>query len=188
MTSRDLSSVDVGELSELLRDGSETALEECYRRWSALVFTIALRQLGHRQDAEDVTQQVFVSAWRSRQSIRASKRALPGWLLGITRHRVLDAVREAERSGRDLAAVTAVAGSEPGALTPDPTDRIVVGSALVSLEEPRRTIMRLYFYESLTHNEIAQVLSLPLGTVKSHLRRGLLQLRDELREVIRDES
>lgn len=183
VSSRDLSSTGVRELALLLQSGSPQALEECYRRWSSLVFTLALRQLEDRQDAEDVTQQVFVSAWESRRGLRPSEAALPGWLVGITRHRVLDRARQMQRARRDVAVVAATTGTNPSDQVADPTERLLVGAALDALDEPRRTIMRLSFYDDLTHDQIARTLDLPLGTVKSHLRRGLLHLRDQLREV-----
>ncbi len=190
MTGRDPASIDVHELSVLLRSGSEQALEECYRRWSSLVYTVALRRLGDAHDAEDVTQQVFLSAWRSRDTLRPSPTALPGWLVGITRHRVVDAQRRSQRARRDVALVAASGGPMTDAergTDDDPTDRLLVGAALAGLGEPRRSILGLYFYDDLTHEQIARSLGLPLGTVKSHLRRGLLHLRDQLREVNHDE-
>ena len=189
MSGGDLQSSDAHDLAAALRAGSEQALEECYRRWSSLVYTVALRRLGDVHDAEDVTQQVFLSAWRSRETLRPSPTALPGWLVGITGHRVVDAQRRAQRTRRDVALVAARAdrmNAHERGHEPDPTDRLLVGAALAELDEPRRSILGLFFYDDLTHDQIARTLDLPLGTVKSHLRRGLLHLRDQLREVNHD--
>lgn len=174
---------DVQQLAVQLREGSREALAEIYRRWSPLVHTIAYRSLGNRADAEDVTQQVFVSAWNSRHTLRPDPAAFPAWLVGITRHRVAD--RLASRA-RELRLVDQVAGSEPDA-TPDEMqraiDRVVVTDAVDELGEPRRTVLLLAFREDLTHEAIATRVDLPLGTVKSHIRRGLQQLRTRLQEV-----
>ena len=183
MSAPDLSAAGPAELAERLHSGDQAALGEIFRRWSPLVFTIALRSLQNRSDAEDVTQQVFVGAWRSRHTLQVSDRALPGWLVGITRHRIADRMAARGRDVRDQQAVTALPTSD----VPDPqdrlVDRLVLADELDRIDDPRRTILRLAFYEDRTHQQIAAVLGMPLGTVKSHVRRGLLHLRARLQEV-----
>jgi len=174
---RDLDGEGVEELGIAFAAGDEDAIREAYQRWSALVHTIALRSLGTPADAEEVTQQVFVDAWRSRARFDPSRSRLPAWLVGITRHAVADAH---ERRSRDR---RLVAAAEPRAEhVPDADDRVVdqvvVADELARLGDPQRTILRLAFYEDLTHDQIAARLDLPLGTVKSHVRRSLARLRN----------
>jgi RNA polymerase sigma-70 factor (ECF subfamily) len=182
--------VDVDDLALRLRDGSRDALSEAYREWSALVHTLALRSLGNHHDAEDVTQQVFVAAWRSRHTLRPDRGSLAGWLVGITRHTIADAHARRAREARDAAAVAAK--GPPDALAAVPEDqlaiRLVLHDELSRLGEPRGTVVRMAFVDDLTHEQIAQRLDLPLGTVKSHVRRGLTRLRTRLEEVNRDPS
>ncbi len=179
-------------LAEALADGSSDALSECYRLWGPLVLGIAARSLGSRVDAEDIVQQVFVSAWRSRGTLRPSESALPAWLIGITRRRVADEYarrsRESAKATR-AGSVLAVAGEEhtdPVDRVDAVVDRVVLRDALDQLPEPRRSVLNLIYLEDRTQEDIAERLDLPLGTVKSHVRRGLLHLRRELREVTDD--
>lgn len=187
------------DLATGLRDGDRDCLAEIFRRWSPLVHTIALRSLGTHHEAEDVTQLVFMAAWRSRHTLTPSENALPAWLVGITRHRISDRLGERSRDARKVATVAAmvpgsrVGGSSGGAAgemaeadsAAGVVDRLVVAEQLEAMGDPRGAILRLAFHEDLTHEQIAARTGLPLGTVKSHLRRGLTQLRRTLEEVRR---
>ena len=182
--------VDVDDLAVRLRDGSRDALAEAYREWSALVHTLALRSLGNHHDAEDVTQQVFVAAWRSRHTLRPERGTVAGWLVGITRHTVADLHAKRARQARDAAAVAAQSLPHQHAAPPDDqlAARLVLHDELGRLGEPRGTVVRMAFLDDLTHEQIAERLDLPLGTVKSHVRRGLTRLRTRLEEVNREPS
>jgi len=177
------------DLAELLAAGSRDAFSEAYRRWSPLVHTIALRSLGDRHDAEDVTQQVFASAWNSRHTLRADQGSLGAWLVGITKHRIADVRTQRFRAHRNLTAVASHTISE--AFQPhddDCADRLLLADELCRMGDPRGAVLRMAFIEDLPHDEIATHLDLPLGTVKSHVRRGLIQLRNRLKEAERASS
>ena len=160
--------------------GDERALEEAYRRWSRLVYTVAMRATGSAEDAADVTQATYVSAWRSRQGFDADKGSLPAWLMAISRRRLADHWKERSREMRRTEAVARVTDG-PGHEPMDGlVDRVLLADELERLGEPQRRIMELAFFQDLTHVQIAGVLDLPLGTVKSHIRRSLDRLRTRL--------
>jgi RNA polymerase sigma factor (sigma-70 family) len=163
-----------------LRDGHEPALEALYKRFGGLVYTLAFRGLSSQTDAEDVTQQVFLAAWNGRTSFSETSGSLSTWLVGITKHKIVDRLRLREREQKVVDVVT-VSADEPHvddvALV---ADKLVVREEITRLGEPQQTIIELAFYEDLTHAQIAERLGLPLGTVKSHIRRSLDRLRTRL--------
>ncbi|MFN8077861.1 MAG: sigma-70 family RNA polymerase sigma factor [Kineosporiaceae bacterium] len=177
------------EVGAAFAQGDEHALALAYERWSALVHGLAVRSLGAGTDAEDVTQQTFVSAWTARSSYRADSGPLAAWLVGIARHRIADAHAARARQARLESAVVTTADhpASAGGATPfDPAaeDRIVLLDELRQLDQPQRGIMELAFFHDLTHDQIARHLGLPLGTVKSHIRRTLARLRTRLRWTV----
>ncbi|WP_307836068.1 RNA polymerase sigma factor [Phycicoccus sonneratiae] len=179
---------DLHDLAERLRGGSREALEEVWARWSSLVYTLALRSVGDHHDAEDVTQQVFVAAWRGRHTLRPDRGSVPGWLVGITRHKVADLHAQRSRRARDAAAATTLPGQHAPPLDERLAARLLLADALDRLGEPRASAIRLALVDELTHEEVAARLGLPLGTVKSHIRRGLAALRRHLEEVSDDDA
>ncbi|MDZ4089731.1 MAG: sigma-70 family RNA polymerase sigma factor [Arthrobacter sp.] len=171
-------------LNESFAAGDETALAEAYRQFAPLVHTLALRSLRDNAAADDVTQEVFIRVWRSRSAFDPGKARLPAWIVGITRNVVTDAQAASMRETRKVLAAVE--------LSPDPeraaghaaaevlADRLLLDGELERLGEPQGSILKLAFYDDLTHSQISQKLDLPLGTVKSHIRRSLSQLRSRL--------
>jgi RNA polymerase sigma factor (sigma-70 family) len=161
--------------------GDENALADVYRRWSPLVYTLAVRSLGDVGDAEDVTQKTFVAAWTGRTSFDPSRAALSAWLVGITKNKIAD-THEARARIRRLQEQLAATASPGDWVTAgaDLADTLLVADEIARLEPDAKAVMRLAFYDELTHNEIATRLDLPLGTVKSHIRRSLQRMRTRL--------
>lgn len=157
--------------------GDPAALREAYDRHGGAVYSIAVRALGAHHDAEDVTQQVFVRAWRSRATFDPDRGGLGGWLVGITRRQVADRLTARIRE-RDVTDRAGRAAAAPVSSVPDQVvNAVVVADEMNQLPPRMRTVLELAFFDDLTHHQIAALTGLPLGTVKSHLRRGLERLR-----------
>ncbi len=167
------------DLARGLRAADEEAFAVIYRRWGPLVHTMAVRSLGDTHEAEDVTQQVFLGAWRGRDGFRPDRGALGAWLVGITRRKIVDAL--AARTRRlaliDSATRAADAPHTQEAAPDDVLDRVLLVDALSRLPRTQRHVLCMAFYDDLTHVQIAEQTGMPLGTVKSHARRGLHRLR-----------
>jgi RNA polymerase sigma factor (sigma-70 family) len=172
---------DDAELADAFRSGDESALRQAYERWSGLVHAFCLRSLPSAADAEEASAQVFVSAWRGRHTLDPRRGSLSGWLLGIARHEVGDRHRRAARE-RELRASLAAALPQPAPSPDELVDRLLVADELARLPDVQRRAIELACLAGHTHQEVAQLLGLPLGTVKSHIRRGLLRLRDRMEE------
>lgn len=177
-----VTAIDDGtELARRFAEGDERALAEIYGRWSSLVYSLAMRSLGDVSDAEDATQRVFVKAWQGRGRYDPQRANLSAWLVGITRNVIADAheARSRERSiTEQLTAITTEGATE----SPDAelADRLVVADEMAKLDPVPRKVVELAFYDDLTHTQIADRLGLPVGTVKSHIRRSLSRLRERM--------
>ncbi|WP_432564512.1 RNA polymerase sigma factor [Kineococcus sp. SYSU DK003] len=165
--------------------GDERGLREAFDRWGPVLHGLARRRLDD-QDAQDVVQAVFVSAWRSRATFDPTRSSFPAWLVGIARHRIADALAQHYRSEVVTDPEQLHRGEATGPVGPAPqdaaADRVVLLAEIEDLGEPQRTVVRLAFFGDLTHEQVAARTGLPLGTVKSHLRRSLRRLRTRLED------
>lgn len=158
--------------------GDESGLRAAYDAYGPLVYSYCRRSLSEHR-AKDVTQEVFVSAWRARATFDSTKGSLPGWLMGIAKNRLIDNIRSEQRhSSRRSEA-------EPGDLPIEAEvdrvgDRMLVADALQSLPDRSRRVIELAYFSDLTQSQVAEQTSIPLGTVKSDIRRGLAVIRQHL--------
>ncbi|WTK82908.1 sigma-70 family RNA polymerase sigma factor [Streptomyces sp. NBC_01511] len=160
--------------------GDPDALADAYRRWGPLVHTLAARSLGDAKEAEDITQQVFLGVWRGRAGYRPERGPIAAWIVGITRRKIVDALAARTRRTALVAAATAAADTRPPRPADHPEavlDRVLVLRAMRTLPQAQRRLLSLAFFDDLTQVQIAERTGLPLGTVKSHVRRGLHRLR-----------
>ena len=171
------------ELDTAFAAGDEHALSAAYRHCAGVIRGLARRTLRDDAAADDVVQEVFVRAWKYRSGYRPEHSSVPAWLIGIGRNCIADAARTAGREAERREAAEVREDREPRRDETDLlVDRLLVRAEIERLGPPRSTIMALAVYEELTHQQIAHHLDLPLGTVKSHLRRGLTNLRTRLKD------
>jgi RNA polymerase sigma-70 factor (ECF subfamily) len=176
-------------LGELLREmaaGNEAALSALYQQTVSQVIGITRSMLWLKEDAEEVVCDVYTHAWQRAKSYDRRRGSVMAWLAVMTRNLAIDRLRqrraalshEADETLCDRAA--AVAGTSPDHLLAQWQAALAVHRALSSLSPQRRRLVDLAFFQGLTHQEIASAVGLPLGTVKSHIRRALVALQAEL--------
>jgi RNA polymerase sigma-70 factor (ECF subfamily) len=170
-------------------EGDQRAIAALYDETSALVYGLALRILRDQQAAEDVTIDVYTQVYRQVTSYDGNRGTPSAWLLTLTRSRALDRLRqEAQRRAREEPFVdemylpSLTAGPEEWSLTTE--RRRLVQRALARLTAEQRQVIDLAYYAGLSHTEIAAQLGQPLGTVKTRIRTGIMQLRDYLRSLL----
>ena len=184
---QDLRSLADEDVMQLVRLGDARAFEVIYERHSAAAFSLAYRMMGTRSGAEDVTQDAFLSLWRSGARYDRTRGSVRTWVLGIVHHRAIDALRRAtvhdkrrasdegieERfEARERTDVEAARREEAGS----------VRGALSSLPADQSQVIELAYFGGFTHTEIADMLDAPVGTVKGRMRLGLKKMRAQLGE------
>ncbi|MBD1916069.1 MULTISPECIES: sigma-70 family RNA polymerase sigma factor [Cyanophyceae] len=167
-----------------LKSGQTNALGPVYDRHGGLVYGIALKVLGHTQEAEDLTQDIFVKLQST--AYDPQRGSLRTFLAILTRSRAIDRLRSRQVARAAVERLQSIQ-TMPLAHTPDEalvrTERAQdIQTALAELSESQQKILRLAYYEGLSQSTIAEQLDTPLGTVKTHSRRGLLRLRQILQE------
>ena len=164
--------------------GDERAFETLYDRLSPRVYGVVKRVLRDPAQSEEVTQEVFAEVWRIAPRFDGSRGSVSTWIATIAHRRAIDRVRS-EQAARDRDATTAARDVE---IAHDPVQELVLASseygevrcALAGLTELQRQAIELAYYGGHTYREVAELLDTPLGTVKSRIRDGLLQLRETL--------
>ena len=176
-------------LAEALREGNESAVRTLYDRFGGLVYTVAHRVVGDAQRAEDVTQHVFLQAWRNAESFEPGRDFAP-WLATIARRAGIDALRREQRRPADAIDFADEADSALVSLPPSAEQVETVWSvraAIDGLVDEEREIVRLQHLLGHTHSEIAQELGISIGTVKSRSHRAHRRLAARLGHLRADE-
>ena len=168
--------------------GEQRALERFYRLTIQNVFGLALYIVRCRATAEEVAEDVYVQIWQSAKRYDPQRGAPLSWALMICRSRAIDALRRADDAIVDAdptERLDAIVQHLPGLqdLLQAAQDNAALHAAFARLQPEQRQVLSLAFFRGLTHQEIAAASKLPMGTVKSHIRRALSTLRAELRPV-----
>lgn len=175
------------ELYLALKSGRDDAFGIIYDRHAGLVYRIALKILGNSQEAEDLTQDVFLSIARS-STYEPTRGSLRTFLAILTRSRAIDQVRSRNYTRKVLGQWQ---DNQQQTATEAPFEQVSrseqsqeVRDALAQLSDPQQQILQMAYYDGLSQSEIAKQLQIPLGTVKARARRGLLKLRQTLTDYV----
>ncbi len=161
--------------------GDQAAVEEVLDRYGGLVWSLARKLLGD-DDAEDGVQEAFIDVWLAAGRFDESLSSEAGFIVMIARRKLIDRARKRGRSPRTSSLVPDLASSETGqAERLERDDEVaMVTSAFRSLRPEQQAVIRLAVYDGMSHSEIAEATGRPLGSVKTLVRRGLMQIREAL--------
>jgi RNA polymerase sigma-70 factor (ECF subfamily) len=172
------------QLMQLVQQGRQDALANLYDRYVRRVYGMAMQKLNDPAEAQDITQDVFLTVWNRAQTFRAEKGKTESWLLTVAHHKIIDRLREKRLDGRAMETVLRETDHAVSAELANPLDQAVksdegarVRKALQSLPEDQRTVLTMAYFQGLSQSEISEKLNLPLGTVKTRVRSGMKQLK-----------
>jgi len=168
----------------------QQALAQLYDRYGGKVFAVALRVVGNRHDAEEITLDVFSEFWEKSERFNPARSAVRTYLINLTRSRAIDrlrwnSVRGSDRGSSQPSVVPeqALPGHEAppdaAAMAAEASDHLA--NAICRLGMDQRRALHLSYFEGLSHREIAERMKIPLGTVKTFIRQAVQQLREALR-------
>ena len=165
-----------GALISAVRSGNQDAMAQLYDRYSAVVYSVALRVLGDTGAAEDVLQEIFMQLWRNPGSFDASRGKLAPWLAVIARNRAVDSLRKRRPQTEISETLISI---EPDLATETDRGRVTekVRGALKEMPAPQRQALEMAYFEGYSHSEISEKTGEPLGTIKTRIRNGLILLR-----------
>ncbi|MCP4890516.1 MAG: RNA polymerase sigma factor [Planctomycetaceae bacterium] len=176
-------------LLEKIASGDRSAVSDCVNRYGGLVWSLARRFTGSQADAEDAVQEIFISLWKSAERFDSSKSSETTFVAMIARRRLIDLNRKRQTASRAIPGQGTVR-SEPVTVS-DPTAQVELSDdatealrVLHELPNDQQEAIKLSVYSGLTHIQIAERMNLPLGTIKTHIRRGLVRVREKLNQSV----
>jgi RNA polymerase sigma-70 factor (ECF subfamily) len=174
------------ELMQQLLAGEERAVRVLYARFARPVYTLGLRLLGSAESAEELTQDVFLAAWRKGSRFDSARGRLSTWLMAVAHNLAVDRLRHDRGAGRPvLVLVDEVPEGAPNEEEELLVERETARQALAGLSPTERRLLSLAYFQGWTAREIAEADGIPLGTVKTRLRTALIKLRKAQNEQAR---
>jgi RNA polymerase sigma-70 factor (ECF subfamily) len=172
-------SADLVEMLAAIARGERAALATLYERTSAKLYGICLRLMGSEQDAQDVLHDAYLTVWRNAGRFDPAKASPITWLAVLTRNKAIDRLRQRRLPTEQVEAAAEIVDDAPSAfqLIEEDEDRSRLSHCLEQLDERARTLIRSAFFTGSTYPELAAREGVPLGTMKSWIRRGLTGLR-----------
>ncbi len=175
------------EIMHLVQEGNPRAFELLYDRHGGPAFSLAYRMVGNRVTAEDISQEAFLSIWRSRLRYQPARGSVRTWVLGIVHHRAIDALRRNLVHDKRRASAEGIeerfeAAEQTDVEVARRDEARVVRGALEELPDEQVKVIELAYFGGFSHSQIAEMLEMPIGTVKGRMRLGLDKLRRQLAE------
>jgi RNA polymerase sigma-70 factor (ECF subfamily) len=183
-----------GDLHLLMRvkDRDEAALGELYDKYSSVVYSLMMRMVRETGEAQDLLQEIFIQVWTKAPLFSASKGSVYTWIMTIARRKAIDRLRSRTTTGN-----TTSLSDDAALAIPDPAYHGnplhvaiseeydgLMRNGLATLSAEQRTVIEMSYYDGYTQEQIAEKLSVPLGTVKTRMRQGLIKLRNYMKERI----
>ena len=165
-----------------IAEGDKNAVQECLKTFGGLVWSLARRMCPNKEDAEDAVQEIFIDIWKNAQRFDAAQASETTFVAMIARRRLIDRIRKTNRqpnvdSFEDILVEPSDATDKQIQLSVEAKE---AAAAMKTLRPEQRQILHLSIIQGFSHQEIADALKMPLGTVKTHARRGLIQVRENL--------
>lgn len=187
----DFSSLNDENLILQIVDGQTEALGVLYDRYSRMVFSLAVHITGDAAKAEEITLDVFTRVWEKASTYRVDRAKVNTWITSLARYRAIDVLRREKARPEGHSVRLELVDYELRATNPSP-ERVVanaiqqqrVREALAELPDEQRIVLELAYFGGLTHQQIAEKLSLPLGTAKTRIRLGMQKLRRSLEDML----
>jgi RNA polymerase sigma-70 factor, ECF subfamily len=169
-------------LLQRISTGDKTAVQECLKKYGGLIWSLAKRMSPNSEDAEDAVQEIFIDVWKNAERFDETQSSETTFIAMIARRRLIDRIRKSNRqiNADSIESVLVEPTNNFDEMLQTSVEAKQAAKALQTLRLEQRQVLQLSIYQGLSHQEIADALKMPIGTVKTHARRGIIQVREFL--------